>query len=199
MFGSRVGGTPGCADLAHYAADHYDLACFLTDHERQYRFCHGNRADEVDVHDLPDDVEAGIQDRIPLGDPGVIDEDIDPSEGLHRRLHRRRYLPEIDCIQGKRQDFFRFPAIIFNPRQFAGIPGREDQSGALFRKCVGEGFADPRGRAGDPDHFVFKIHRKFNIFRRQRSLTIWKSIAYENRFFSPPRQIKLGPSRITGF
>jgi len=80
-FGGGIGASAGQAPIAGYGGYAYDGASSFQD-GRQGEFGAVYSAKEIDLHDLTGYFGHGVQEEGPHADAGVVDEDVDASEGL---------------------------------------------------------------------------------------------------------------------
>ena len=60
-----------------------DRAAFLRDHSGQQGVGEFDRGDQIDLDEPPDRIDGHRRERPGMAEAGVVDQDVDPSEGVH--------------------------------------------------------------------------------------------------------------------
>jgi len=116
--------------------------------------------EEVDVHGAVEGVEGLVFDGADFDDSGIVDEDVDFSEGPKRGLDETGGLVGVGEVGGDEEDvvFVAQGAAVEEGLAGAGelvfVAGGEDEIGSGAGVALGESEAEAAGAAGDHDHFA---------------------------------------------
>jgi hypothetical protein len=157
---SQAGGRP---DIDHHAAA-------LAAKHRHHRLAEQKQAFDVNREDAIEFGLGDVGDRlVDMRDAGIVDQDVQPSEGRERRLDGR-----VDILLAH--------DVAADGERALADPGRGCLGGALVevehsharafaRKCLGHAGADAGTRAGDDRGFVGKTHGRPRGYARLGYLT----------------------------
>ena len=81
--GRRIDGFARDARATGDGRHEADCAALPRDHSGEQRVGELDRGDQIDLDEPPDRIDGHRRERPGMAEPGVVDQDVDPSEGVH--------------------------------------------------------------------------------------------------------------------
>jgi hypothetical protein len=127
-------------------------------HVGQNSFGQGNLSHHIHLHQLAVYRHICIHTQGPLGETGIVDQQVNSTELVEHCLYCTRQSLPICNVQRQNQHLIRAEALIAATLgytlQFTLPAGGKNKAGTLLSKTGGQGFANTCGCAGYPDSSI---------------------------------------------
>ena len=160
-FAGRVGDLAGCPDIAPDRGNIDNLPGLLAHHVRDGKLAGGEYGGQVYTDDTVPFLNIHVAQKTDVGDPGVVDDDVDAAETLVCAREKLRHIGVVRdvtdireniCVKGSGK---RIPEGI---QLVAGFRAVDDETVTVACKGGGDRTSDAAGGAGDKRCFHGKLH-----------------------------------------